>query len=160
MEEFLSQFSVELFAAIFSLILGILGNTTFEKLFLLVKKLIKPTEVSITESYKNRIEKLSNNLLHASDEVDQIINEITTISKEREKSLAEIEENLAALGNREKELKKRIEELENVPVEAAEYFAKIVEKGERKSVWRDIILFVLGVIVTTGIAILLSVLGY
>jgi hypothetical protein len=56
-------------------------------------------------------------------------------------------------------LKRRVESLKSVPIPAAEYFANLMEKGERKSAFRDYTLFLLGVIVSGIVAVVLRMLG-
>lgn len=109
-------------------------------------------------AYSERLSELTQNLVKSSSEVDKILTELTKVSQEREQSVQKLESELADMENREKQLQGKIDSLENLPIPVAEYFAEIVEAGERRSAYRDYILFGSGVIVTTVIAILIQAL--
>lgn len=70
--------------------------------------------------------------------------------------MAQLESQLGALANQERELNERIETLKGVPLPAAEYFGKLVETGERKSRFRDYSLFLAGIAVTVLVEVLLK----
>lgn len=74
-------------------------------------------------------------------------------------SILSLEANLITLEGREKHLQQRIETLQCVPLPAAEHFAKLLESGEKKSAWRDYMLFGAGVLASTAIAIALKLAG-
>jgi hypothetical protein len=97
-------------------------------------------------------------LTKTSAAMDRIIADIGNFTREREAAVTRLEGDLETLSRRELELKQRIEGLEKVPLPAAEYFAKLVEKTERKSAFRDYMLFLFGVIVSAIVAVLLKVL--
>ncbi len=66
---------------------------------------------------------------------------------------------MQTLETREKELKEKIEALESTPLPVAEHFAKLLESGEKRSAKRDYVLFGAGVVVTTGVAIIIQVIA-
>jgi hypothetical protein len=92
--------------------------------------------------------------------MDAIVKQIQEYTKAREQAVAKLELGLGLLTQQEQELKQRIAGLQNVPLPAAEYFAQLVEKREKKSAVRDYVLFLLGVLVSAGVAILLRRLGW
>ncbi len=94
-------------------------------------------------------------LSKASAEMDRIVGEIGRFSQERQAAVIKLEADLGELSEQEQELKKKIEGLEKVPLAAAEYFAQLVQKTEKKSAFRDYILFLLGVVVSAVVAIVL-----
>jgi septal ring factor EnvC (AmiA/AmiB activator) len=112
-----------------------------------------------SKSYKEQMAKLTQSLVRASSEVDHILQEMTEVSQQRETAITKLEQQLGSLSEREKELQKKIDTLEKVPLPAVEYFASVVERGEKRSAWRDYSLFGLGVIVSTVIAIVLRLFG-
>jgi len=79
------------------------------------------------------------------------------VSKEREKSLSELESKLQDLSGREQELQKRVETLKQVPVPAVQYLLEATGQAERRSATRDYVLFGLGVVVSTLVTIILKV---
>jgi len=95
----------------------------------------------------------------ASKEVDAVLSELSQVARDREKAVQKIEADLQSLQNREKELQKRIETLQNVPLPVAEYFAQLTVSGEKRNAKRDYVLFGAGVVVSTIIAILLKIFG-
>lgn len=97
-------------------------------------------------------------LAKTSAAMDRIVADIGNFTREREAAVTRLEDDLEALARREQELKERIEGLEKVPLPAAEYFAKLVEKTEKKSAFRDYMLFLFGVVVSAVVAVLLKVL--
>jgi len=99
-------------------------------------------------------------LSSASEKMDSIVRQVQEYTKGREQAVSKLESELGLLSQQEEELKQRIEGLRNVPLPAAEYFAQLVRKGERRSAFRDYILFLLGVIVTAGVGVLLRKLGW
>lgn len=85
---------------------------------------------------------------------------MTEVSRQREAAIAELEQQLEALAEREKHLQQRTETLKKVPLPAVEYFASIVGRGEKRRAWRDYALFDLGVIVSTVVAIILGLVSF
>ena len=74
--------------------------------------------------------------------------------------LSVLEDQLARRILEERDLQDRINKLKGVRLEAAEMFAREVSKltaaGERRSAWRDYILFGLGAVVSTAISVVLD----
>ncbi len=56
----------------------------------------------------------------------------------------------------ENTLKNKIQTLEKVPIEAIQYFEDALKRGDKRSAYRDYILFGLGVLVSVTITILLN----
>ncbi|MCL4273720.1 MAG: aminoacyltransferase [Anaerolineales bacterium] len=112
------------------------------------------------DNYSQKLETLLENLSKASKEVDSVLDELSTIAKEREASIAKLESGLASLEEQEKTLKKRVDELKDIPIPVAEHFASILEKGEKRSAYRDYLLFGLGVLLSTIISIVLRLIGF
>jgi len=120
-----------------------------------VLKLIRRT--SRTEAPKKRhserLAELTTNSNEASREFDSILGELTQVAKSRKSAVAKLESDWPSLEIREKELKGRIEILQQVPVPVVEHFARLIELGEKRSARRDHALFAFGVVVTTLITI-------
>jgi hypothetical protein len=91
--------------------------------------------------------------------MDRIVDDKGRYTEERQSTVLKLESDLHSLSQREQELKERIEGLQQVPLPAAEYFAKLVEKTERKSATRDYILFLLGVVASAVVVIILKAVG-
>jgi hypothetical protein len=105
-------------------------------------------------------ESLFKALSAASEKIDAIVKQIQEYTEGREQAVAKLESQLGLLSQQEQELKQRIQGLQNVPLPAAEYFAQLVNKGERRSALRDYVLFLLGVLVSAGVGVLLRKLGW
>jgi len=103
---------------------------------------------------------MSHNLVKASSEVDGMLAELTRAAMEREQCVKNLEAQLTQLEELEGQLQKRVQELESVPVPVAKHFAQLVELGEKRSAWRDYMLFGLGVVVSTVTTIALSAMGF
>lgn len=114
---------------------------------------VKPKE-------KNEAAILLGELSRASSDMDRIVTEIGRLTKERQSRIMRLETDLTLLSEREQELKTRIEGLEKTPLPVAEYFAKLVERTEKRSAARDYGLFLGGVVLTSVIAIVLRKLGW
>lgn len=157
----------DLVAALLSASIGFLFFPTKE----LVKVLIK-TEVGLTFFRQNTIgremakllgleetiqtpESLFRSLSATSEKMDVIVRQIQEYTRGREQAVFELESQLGALSQQEQELNQRISGLQNVPLPAAEYFAQIISKGEKRGALRDYLLFLLGVLVSAVIGILL-----
>jgi ABC-type transporter Mla subunit MlaD len=110
-------------------------------------------------SYGDKLSQLTSSLVKASKEVDRVLTELSEVTITRENTIKNLESNLASLEKKEVDLKQRIDALEKMPVPVAEYFAKLVASGEKKSERRDYMLFGAGVAVSTIIAIILKVAG-
>jgi hypothetical protein len=89
----------------------------------------------------------------------RIVDDIGHYTEERQSTVMKLEDDLHALSQREQELKERIEGLQKVPLPAAEYFARLVEKTEKKSATRDYVLFLLRVVVSGIVVVILKALG-
>jgi hypothetical protein len=114
---------------------------------------LKPKQANDTASLLGELSKTAS-------QMDAIIAEIGRVTAERQSKILKLESDVTLLSQREEEIKARIEGLEKTPLPAAEYFAKLVEKSEKKSQIRDYMLFLGGVIVTAVIAVVLKKLGW
>ncbi len=108
------------------------------------------------QSYSGRLTELITHLSDTSKEVDITLREISQIAINRTKSIENVEKDLNELESKEIKLKERIQALEQTPVPVADYFAELMDVGERRSAQRDYMLFGAGVLVSTVIAILLQ----
>ncbi|MDT4955193.1 MAG: hypothetical protein QOJ02_3331 [Acidobacteriota bacterium] len=108
--------------------------------------------------YQKRMKKLTAELARASAEVDNTLREMETVSRMREEALKAIESKLGELDEQKNQLQTKIDNLKNVPLPAVDYFAEITEKTERRSVKRDIIMLVIGIIASTIIQNVISLL--
>jgi predicted RNase H-like nuclease (RuvC/YqgF family) len=146
---------VSLLGATLSMVAGgIVSSEVIQKLLRRVLKL--PVQ---EKSYGERLSELTDSLTKASRQVDQVLSELATVAKEREKNVRELEANMQLLEKRENDMKTRIEHLEKVPLPAVEHFAEIMNRGEKRSAIRDYMLFGAGVVVSTVIAIGLKAFG-
>ena len=147
------EFLLALISGLLSAIAG--GMASTELVRKLIYRLLKKELPKKT--YSERLSELTSSLTKASSEVDGVLREMAQVAEEREASVKNLEEGLTDLEKREKELKEKITLLQSVPIPVAEYFARLVEPGEKRSARRDYILFMAGVIVTTIIAIVLQI---
>ena len=108
------------------------------------------------KTYSERLSELTSSLTTASSQVDSVLRELSLVAREKEDTVKRLEAGLGQLEERERDLKQKIEALQNVPLPVAEHFAKLVEPGERKSARRDYTLFGAGVVVTTIITLMLQ----
>lgn len=109
--------------------------------------------------YSEKLKRLTTSLSRTSEAMDNLLQELTEVAKERHSAMEKIENDLQILQSREKELQERIEQLQNVPLPVVEHFAKLTSSGEKRSARRDYVLFGAGVVVSTVIAIILRLLG-
>lgn len=159
----LSESLIMIIGALASLLFGS-SFSYIEKIFSkypnikLVKLLVKLNllEIKDNQSYKERIQQSINSLEIASNEVDKFLLEIKSISAEKQKTIEDMESQLDLLSKREIEMKSKVKALEDVPLEAVKYFEDILNKGNKRSEYRDYLLFGLGVLVTTIITIVLN----
>jgi hypothetical protein len=164
--ESMNQLMVSVIAALFGALLPLLQESTkgaarrwpvaFESPF--GRLLLKVSGVRPKE--ENDAASLLSELSKASTDMDRIVGEIGRLTKERQARMVQLENDLSLLSEREQELKTRIEGLEKTPTPVADYFAKLVERTEKRSAARDYALFLGGVVLTSVIAILLKKLGW
>jgi hypothetical protein len=105
-------------------------------------------------------ESLFKALSAASQKMDVIATQIQQYTQGPELAVAKLESQLGLLSQQEQESKQRIQGLQNIPLPAAEYFAQLVRKGEKRNAFRDYFLFLLGVVVSAGVGVLLRKLGW
>jgi peptidoglycan hydrolase CwlO-like protein len=145
-----------------SILSGFLALTTAlasDYLRPLLGKIIVGKQRKKTETYSEKLIKLTSSLTKASAEVDDLLVELSKVASERESAVNKLEADLARLEGDEKQIQQRIKDLKNIPVPVAEHFATIIRQGEKRSASRDYLLFGLGVVVSTVIAILLHLAG-
>ena len=149
--------TVVILTGIISLIVALIAQVT--TLYSLRKKRAAGREVTPGERIQQSISKLSS----SSQEIDAIIKDIVQDIKRRQTVLEELKASHHTLSQEEAELSKRVEVLKDLPLEVAKYFQQISEQTlqqmEKKRAGRDTLMFVLGIVVTTVIAILLGVFG-
>ena len=143
---------VSIVAGLISLLAGgVASSEVFKKLVLRLLGRKAPAK-----TYTERLSELTMSLTKASAEVDQVLAELSRVSRDRERAVHDLEAGLGQLEKREKELKDRIEVLQNVPLPVAEHFARLVEPSEKGSARRDYVLFGAGVVVTTIITVIIQ----
>ena len=136
-------------------IVNLIAGLAVGLLVLSVQQLRLKIRAPQEKPYSQRLAELSESLVKASSEVDNLLSELTKIAGDREENVRRLETELTQLEKREKQLQQRIQDLEKVPVPVAEHFAALIARGEKKSAWRDYILFGAGVLV----AVLLRLVG-
>ena len=77
--------------------------------------------------------------------------------KEKQTTIDNLEGKLVELSGKETELTSKIELLQNIPVEVLSHFEKILQKGDKRSAYRDYILFCLGAVVSAIITVIVTV---
>jgi hypothetical protein len=102
---------------------------------------------------------LFSELADASKKMDSIVKRLQDYAKVRTEAVGQLEGQLEQLTLQEGELRKKVQDLQNVPLPAVEHFASLLNKGEQSSALRDYALFVLGVIVSAIVGIVLKKLG-
>ncbi|MDY7001463.1 MAG: hypothetical protein SVS15_06745 [Thermodesulfobacteriota bacterium] len=145
----------EIYSVLISALLGIIVALSVDVVRKIIFKMLKKELPKKT--YSERLSSLTSSLTKASAEVDSVLREMSRVAKEREASVKVLESGLIDLEKREKELKEKIALLQNVPIPVADHFAKLIEPVEKRSVRRDYVLFMSGVVVTTVIAIILQI---
>tara|TARA_R110001583_G_scaffold171793_1_gene325523 strand:+ start:916 stop:1431 length:516 start_codon:yes stop_codon:yes gene_type:complete len=107
--------------------------------------------------FKERLSDSLETLKKATGEIDNVIEEIAKISQEKHLTIEKLELQLEQLEIKENEMKEKITTMEKVPVESLKYFEDILNKGNKRSAKRDYIIFTLGIILTTIIAVILNI---
>lgn len=149
---------IELLAVGLSTVASLLGALTAYLANVLTEKAVarRAAEAGATESFQDRMSKLGEELKRASAQIDATLLEMRSITEAREQSIATLESRLQELASHEETLKKKVETLKQVPLHAVDYFLQATEKSEKRSVRRDYLLFVSGVLVSTAITVLLK----
>nr|WP_299033462.1 hypothetical protein [uncultured Tenacibaculum sp.] len=120
-----------------------------EKIFVFDSNKNKPFKERLSESLET--------LKNATGEIDNVIEEISKISQEKHQTIEKLESQLGELETKETELRDKITTMEKVPVESIKHFEEILNKGNKRSAKRDYIIFTLGIVLTTVIAIVLNI---
>lgn len=121
------------------------------------KFLSKFFEIDINEkSYKQRFSETILTLDKAFSEVEKATNEFNQLMKEKERGIDFLEKRLEILSGEEQQLKEKVETLQRVPIEAIPYFEEMMSRGEKRSAYRDYILFVSGIAVSIIITLILK----
>jgi DNA repair exonuclease SbcCD ATPase subunit len=146
---------ISLIAATVSLAAG----GAFKELFEKITPLLRRQQQKDVKSYAERLSELTQNLTSASRQVDSVLIELAQVATDRQSAAAKLEADLKALEIRETQLQQKIQHLEKLPLPVAEYFAEISKKEQKRSAWRDYLLFGAGVVLSTAIAIGLKFAG-
>jgi hypothetical protein len=99
-------------------------------------------------TFAQRTNDLAENLARISHEADALLEEMRSVIKAGDATVKQQESRLAEMAAREQELRIRIETLNKVSIPAVQYFIGFLEKGERRSVWRDIIILIISALLT------------
>jgi hypothetical protein len=129
----------------------------------LFQNIAKTFEINLEDqpvSYQDRIMGALEALKKASVEMSKANAEVNEIMSEKQRTLGELEKKLLFLSAEENKLSTKIEALQNVPLEAVQHFEDILSRGEKRSAYRDYILFGTGVVVSVVVSIVLKVLDY
>jgi hypothetical protein len=76
--------------------------------------------------------------------------------KEKEKNIDLLEKRLSELSTEEISLKTKVETLQKVPLEAITHFEEIMNKGDKRSAYRDYLLFIMGAILSIIVTLILK----
>ncbi|HOD05052.1 MAG TPA: hypothetical protein PKH92_08415 [Anaerolineaceae bacterium] len=156
----MSEITLSVVVGILSLLLGVMQNLLTENVRDYARRLLGLPQKQHVETYGEKVSRLTESLSRSSAEVDQVLREIAVVSQERAQHVTSLEKQLEELATREKQVRERIEVLEKVPLEAVQYFEGMLDKGDKRSAWRDYMLFGLGVVVSTAISIILKLVGF
>jgi hypothetical protein len=107
--------------------------------------------------YSERLSEQMSHLAEASRRVDSLLDELREVATNRETAVRKLEIDLISLQDREKELRRTIDELKDVPLPVADRLAALIEPGEKRSEFRDYFLFGAGVIVSTIVSYILEI---
>jgi prefoldin subunit 5 len=110
-------------------------------------------------AYKERIVRLVRGLEKTSAEFDSMYGEMAEVLGQREAAITRLQKRVENLGEQETQLQRKVETLGRVPLPAVDYFADIVQRGEKRSAWRDYVLFGLGVVMGTVVNYVVYALG-
>ena len=111
------------------------------------------------ESLLDRIRSHAHTLRRASADLRESVDQMEGELALREASLARLEVELIALGDREQALQRRIDALRKVEPEALAAFAEMSAPAERRSANRDYTLFLLGAAVSFLVSLIFAVVG-
>lgn len=151
---------LSILSGVASLLAGGLGTSDFVRR--IVDRFLQQRprgRLADADAYSERLARLTHELTRSSYEVDKTIAELAQVARDRETAVRKLETDLAALSDREKRLKERIEALEHVPIPVAEHFVALTASGEKRSARRDYLLFGAGVVVSTVTSIIFFLLG-
>lgn len=112
-----------------------------------------------SESYGKKLSELATKIKKTASELDLLLVEVEIITQNRQDKMKSLEENLAQMNSIEVEQRKKIETLAQVKPEAIEYLLEHLEPAEKRSVRRDYMLFIAGLLFSALIAIILKLLG-
>jgi len=145
---------ISIVAAMFAATLGgiLLWSVSIRRLWFELFGVFKRSQLP----YGERIARLTESLKKASREVDEVLIELEHTANIRTQNVTELENELAMMEFREKEIKQKIAALEKTPLPVAEHFAKLLEGRDKRTAKRDYLLFVLGAVVATIIAIVMQ----
>jgi DNA repair exonuclease SbcCD ATPase subunit len=108
-----------------------------------------------------QIQQIISGLSTFSDKIDYTIKNVAKDIEHRQIVLEELKARHSILSQEEEKLSKRVQALKDLPLETAKHFQQISEqtlqRAEKKRTKRDILIFILGIVVTTIISILLKV---
>jgi len=142
-----------LISAIASILVGLLP---FVRSFLVnrIQSQIKEKPIiTYRERLNNTLEALKKNSL----EMEKATEEINSIMKEKLTTIDKLEDKLVELSGKETELTSKIEQLQNTPVEVLNHFEKMLEKANKRSAYRDYILFCLGAVISAIVTIIVTI---
>jgi len=143
---------ISLLAGLLSMAAGsVLSTPSLEKL---LRRLFKIPQRTPSQTYAQRLAGLTESLRKSSQDVDAIVQELSSVAQEREAAVRKLEGDLGTLAAREQELQKRVNELQNLPLSVAEQFAALTTVSEKRSARRDYVLFGFGVLVSTLLSII------
>jgi len=89
------------------------------------------------KAFAARANDIARNLVQISAEADALLEEMGSVINTSDAAVKQYERQLAELAAREEEISSRIDALNRVSIPAAQHFAHLYEKAERRSAWRD-----------------------
>lgn len=110
----------------------------------------------VASPHSARLVSLTVELQRVSREMDAALLQLEPVIRDRRETVSRLESELLELKTREDDLKVSIEHLENVPLAAAEYFKDFLDSVQSRNRKRDYLLFGLGVVASTVIAVVLQ----
>ena len=143
---------------IISILAAALGSSIVGFILALARKLGQQSEKT-QKTHGERIAELTESLMKASTEVDKIMEEFAQMAQEREETVSKLEKDLAEKQKRRRDLQQTLDRLEKADPKLAKDFAELVRPMQKRSAYRDYILFGAGVVLTTLIAILIQVIS-
>ena len=111
----------------------------------------------VAKSFGAQLSDLTKRLADSSTKIDDLIDEMARVSRERESAIRTLGTELTELESREQQTRERIDALENVSISVADHLVDLMQPRENQAAKRGLVFFISGAVFSSIVTVVVQI---